>query len=319
MKKENMKEESEFVENLKPGKINAPFVIANKEIRTAKTGNEYIQADLSDKTGQIVTRMFLDGDVQKKFNSIDSSAIYQIWGEVQEFPRGSGKLNIKLMDFKKLDESDYEISDYILITSHDQKKMMEEILTTIKTIKNPYLKELLNMFFEDKKFQEEFMNCPAAKMHHHNYTGGLLEHTLGVLFICRTITMIHTELNPDLLFTAAILHDVGKLDSYDYDMVSIEVSQNGRLIDHIFLGNAMVRSKLADLKRGLLVTKETTDDEIKEFDEMSMQLQHLIISHHGPVMNGWGSPVNPQTPEAVALHHADNLDAKVKGFLEGGK
>jgi 3'-5' exoribonuclease len=308
-----MKEENEFIKNLKPGRLNAPFVISNKEIRTAKTGNEYIQAVLSDKTGQIVTRLFLDGNVKKTFDTIDESAVYRVQGEVQEYPRGSGKLNVKMLSFNLMDESEYELSDYIRVTPYSREAMMNEILKTINKMTDPSLKNILESFFCDKSFREEFSNCPSAKMYHHNYIGGLLEHTVGVLRICKTTWQIYPELDKDLLYAGAILHDLGKLEAYDYDMVSIERSESEKLLGHIHLGSVMVDAQAASF----MSAPVNEEDPITEkYIARVAELQHLILSHHGPVMNGWGSPVDPQTPEAVALHHADNLDAKVKGFIQ---
>jgi 3'-5' exoribonuclease len=179
--------------------------------------------------------------------------------------------------------------------------MITEIEDTITEIQNEELKKLLIAFFNDEKFTEEFYNAPSAKIHHHNYFGGLLEHTAEVLKICKVSCEIFPELNKDLLYTGAILHDVGKIKTYDYDLVRIDFSKDGKLLDHLYLSCDLVNDKIK---------------EIGMSDDLASEVLHLILSHHGEVKNGWGSPVNPQTAEAVALHNADNLDAKVKGKLQ---
>jgi 3'-5' exoribonuclease len=170
-------------------------------------------------------------------------------------------------------------------------------------MENPYLKDLLQAFFCDPGFTQEFSTAPSAKIYHHNYQGGLLEHTVEVLEICKTACQIFPQLDKDLLYTGAILHDVGKLKAYDYDLLSIDISNEGKMLDHLFISADMVKEKINSMDMDMP-------------DNLQMQLLHLILSHHGEVRNGWGSPVDPKIPEAVALHHADNLDAKVKGLLQ---
>jgi 3'-5' exoribonuclease len=305
------KEESEFIENLKQGPVNTKFAVADKIIRTSKRGNPYLQVVLSDKTGQIVCRMF-DNSAEEVHNTLEIGEVYRVRGEVQEYPHGSGNLNIKADDFMTGDQ--YALNDYVRVTPHSRVEMMDEILKTITGMTDPILKPLLESFFCDKKFREDFMTCPSAKMYHHNYIGGLLEHTLGVLRICKTATMIHHELDVDLLYAGAIFHDFGKLEAYDYNMVAIELTQTEKLLGHISVGSLMVDARAADLMSAPVDENDPITEEV--YIARIRELKHLILSHHGVVMNGWGSPVDPKTPEAVALHHADNLDAKVKGFIQ---
>jgi len=317
-----MKEENELIRNLTPGRINAQFVIANKQLKTARTGNEYIELQLSDKTGQIVARFFIDNQNQVNtiFENLEESGFYQVRGEVQEFPRGSEKYNIKINNLTHLDEGDYELEDFIRITPHNREMLMDEIFKTIREIQNPHLKQVLELLFRREGFMEEFKDSPSAKKYHHNYIGGNLEHTVGVLRICKTLCQMNPELDQDLLYTGAILHDIGKLESYDYDMVGIEISKKGMMVDHIIIGHKKIADLMISMRQDLEYGSEEVDETIiEDVDELSIQLQHLIVSHHGPIVNGWGSSVDPKTPEAVALHYADNLDAKVKSFIQNGR
>jgi 3'-5' exoribonuclease len=296
------KEEEDFIENLKTTRrIQASFVIANKTIKTARNGKDYIELRLTDKTGDIIARMFTNKDAQEISENLHEKSIYNIMGSVDEFPRNSGNFSIKVDGFKKLADDEYDIDDFARTSGKNQDQLLNEIYTTINEMENNYLKNLLETFFNDDKFTDEFCNAPSAKIHHHNYLGGLLEHTVEVLIICRTVCELFPQLDSDLLYTGAILHDVGKITNYDYDLTYIDISNEGRLLDHLFISCDMVKEQMKVI--------QTPKD-------IQLQLLHLILSHHGDVQNGWGSPVNPKTPEAVALHYADNLDAKVKGIIQ---
>ena len=296
------KSEEDFVENINERRrIRSQFVVADKLIKTAKSGRKYIDVRLSDKTGEIVGRMFPEEGVEVTFEPINPGKIHRVLGNVNEYPQGSGRFNIIVNVIKELSEEEYDIDDFIRTSDKDKDQLINEVETTIKEIENEYLKKLLDAFFSDEKFAEEFYNAPSAKVYHHNYVGGLLEHTAEVLRICKTTSEIFPELDKDLLYTGAILHDVGKLETYDYDLVRIEFSEEGKLLDHLFISCDMVKDKIRETEMP---------------KELATQLLHIILSHHGDVKNGWGSPVSPKTPEAVALHHADNLDAKVKGMLQ---
>ncbi len=125
------------------------------------------------------------------------------------------------------------------------------------------LKNLLMAFFNDEEFSQEFYNAPSAKFYHHNYMGGLLEHSVGVLKLCKTASEIFPELDKDLLYTGAILHDVGKLKAYDYDLVKIEFSEEGKLLDHIYISCDMVKEKINEIEMPLESLDSTLTPDIK--------------------------------------------------------
>ena len=296
------KSDEDFIENLNSRRpIRSQFVIADKVFKKAKTGRNYIDVTLTDKTGRIAGRIFPKEDAEGKFEALCIGNICRILGKVNEFPSGSGRFNIVIDTFKDLSEDEYELDDFVIISDRDKAEMIAEIDDTITGMENIYLKNLLKAFFSDKIFTDMFFNSPSAKFYHHNYMGGLLEHSVEVLKLCKTACEIFPELDKDLLYAGALLHDVGKLKAYEYDLVKIEFSDEGRLLDHIFISCDMVKERMNEMEMPI---------------DLSIQLLHLILSHHGEVKNGWGSPVDPKTPEAVALHQADNFDAKVKGLLQ---
>jgi len=295
------KSEEDFVRNLKPNRdIESYFAVSDKSLRVAKTGDKYVAFRLSDRTGVITATCGFGDKANEINNTISVGQIVKVKGRVQEH-EGRCNIFIGLSIGGKIEsclETDYELSDFTRVSEKDRDALMKEILETISDLENSYLKRILNAFFEDSSFKNKFYNCPSAQIIHHNYIGGLLEHTVGVLTICKSVCKVYPELDKDLLLASAILHDIGKLVTYNYDQLTIQFSEEGKLLEHVIIAVNMIRDKITEL------------GDIPE--DLSMKLFHMVLSHHGEVENGWGSPVSPQIPEAFALHHADDLDAKVK-------
>ncbi len=291
----------EFVKNLKGGSILSKFAISNKTIKLTKHGNEYLDVTLSDKTGDITGRMFSNGKLSSMIQQIENGDICSIKGNVEEY---QGRLNLKISEMIRCSAEEFDKKDFLNSSEKDTIKLLEVISDTIDQMKNTDLKNLLKLFFEDEKFKNEFCNAPAAVRMHHNYIGGLLEHTSQVLILCKTICQNYPELDADLLFTGAILHDIGKMKIYQQNGFTIEYTEDGLLLEHIYISAQMVKERSSKI----LISEESVKKVI-----------HLILSHHGDVSNGWGSAVSPFLPEATALHYADNLDAKVKIALDKQK
>jgi 3'-5' exoribonuclease len=297
----NQKLPDEFVKNLKGGSILSKFAISNKSIKLTKHGNEYLDVTLSDKTGDITGRMFSNGKLNSSVQDLENGDICTIKGNVEEY---QGRLNLKISEIVKCSAEEFDKKDFLNSSEKNTDKLMEVICNTISQMKNPHLKNLLKLFFDDEKFKNDFCTAPAAVRMHHNYIGGLLEHTTQVLILCKTICQNYPELDSDLLFTGAILHDIGKMKVYQQNGFTIEYTEDGLLLEHIYISAQMVKEQA----NKILVDEKTIKKVI-----------HLILSHHGDISNGWGSAVSPFLPEATALHYADNLDAKVKIALDKQK
>ncbi len=167
----------------------------------------------------------------------------------------------------------------------------------VKSVKEPSCKRILRQVFGDKAFFSQFVSCPGSQSYHHAYLGGLLEHTVSVARLCRSVAETYPGVDADLLVTAALLHDIGKVDELTAE-VSIEYTDAGRLLGHVVLGTTRIRTA---------VQRCPSVDA-----DLAVRLQHAVLSHHGELE--WGSPKKPSTLEALLLHHADNLDAKAAGF-----
>ena len=181
--------------------------------------------------------------------------------------------------------------------------MMHELEKIIEGISNPSLKALLDSFFGDKTFLTAFINHSAAKSIHHGFVGGLLQHTLAVTKICRFIGSAYPIINKDLLVTAAICHDIGKIDEIA-DFPINDYTDAGNLMGHIVIGAMMIRDKIRELRAAGTEFSEVLEGE----------LIHCILAHHGELE--YGSPKKPALIEAVVLSMADNMDAKIESFTE---
>lgn len=288
-----MKEEQDFINNFTHEReITTQFLIKDKQVRKSKKKKPYLELTLHDKTGDIKGRMF-SNKTYKMFNKVKTNTIFTINGKIQEFPENSKKFNILINTIHK--SLNYDKDDFIK-TANNYEANKEYFYEIIDTIEDEQLKAILDSFFKDDKFSEKFLTAPAAKIHHHNYKGGLLIHINEVVKICDTLANIYPEINRDLLITGAILHDIGKTQTYTSHDDIIEINTNGRMLDHLYLGANMVEEKLKKLN---------TDEDLR------IAIIHMILSHHGKTDLGWGSAVDPKTPEALALHYADDISAKI--------
>ena len=295
------KKVEDFIENLNVTRdISSKFAVSEKIIRTSAKGRKYLDLTLADKTGQMDGRMFTP-DVDIIYESINLGRVYEVIGRISEFPPDSGKYNMVVNLIDELKEDEYLLEDFVMISQNNSNDQIKEIKRAIDEVQDTHIKSLLKAFFCDDDFTKEFYMAPAAIVHHHNYMGGLLDHSVEILEICRTMCKIFSDLNKDLLYCGVLLHDIGKIKTYTYGTGPIGFSEEGDLLDHTYISCEMVKERM--------ITLETPE-------EISNQILHMILSHHGYMSNGWGSPVNPKTPEALALHFADNMDAKVKEALQ---
>jgi len=295
------KKVEDFIENLNVTRdISSKFAVSEKIMRTSAKGRKYLDFTLADKTGQMDGRMFTP-DVDISYESIKLGRVYEVIGRISEFPPDSGKYNMVINLIDELDEGEYLLEDFVMISQNNVNDQIKEISRAINDVQDVHIKSLLEAFFCDDDFTKEFYIAPAAIVHHHNYMGGLLDHSVEILEICRTMCKIFPDLNKDLLYCGVLLHDIGKIKTYTYGTGPIGFSEEGDLLDHTYISCEMVKERMINL--------ETPE-------EISNQILHMILSHHGYMSSGWGSSVDPKTPEALALHFADNMDAKVKEALQ---
>jgi 3'-5' exoribonuclease len=285
-----------YVESFREGMhVSDVYLCKNKQIALTKSGKEYGNLILQDKTGTVDAKIWdLGSPGIGNFETLDY--VY-IDADVTVF-QNSNQLNIKRI--RKADEGEFTPGDYLPVSSKNIGLMYEEFLGFIRAIKNPYLKKLSESFFvEDAAFAKAFQFHSAAKSVHHGFVGGLLEHTLSVVKLCDYYAGYYPYINRDLLITAAMFHDIGKTRELSI-FPENDYTDDGQLLGHIIIGTEMVGERI----RTIAGFPEKTASELK----------HCILAHHGELE--YGSPKKPALIEALALNFADNTDAKLETMIE---
>ncbi len=284
-----------FIDEIKENEhVDSLFLVREKSLGVTKNGNAYLKLTLVDRSGEIEGRIWTSVDLHS--GSFDKDDFVRVKGKGISF---QDHLQLNITHIERVEEEGILLPDFFPMTEKDIDEMFRLLMEIGQQIKDPYLGQLLVLFWEDKPFVEKFKIAPASTRLHHTYIGGLLEHTLSLTQLILRNASHYSGLNLDLLITASILHDLGKVDELSYHR-SFDYSDEGRLLGHIILGMERLEDKLRQLS---------------DFPkDLSLQLKHLLISHHGQYQ--WGSPRKPMTLEAIMLHYLDNLDAKMQGIQQ---
>ncbi len=283
-----------FISDLKTGDtVEGVFVLSAKTMAKKKDGNSFLRLVLADKTGSINAVIWDDIDDADRVTA--ASSFVHVKGDVSQY-RDDRQLTVKAI---YACASDINPADFLPATEKDVNSMFRRILSITRSMNCRHLKTLLEEFWSDDVFVEkQFKRSPAAKMMHHAYLGGLLEHTLAVAELALVVADRYGDtLDRDMLTAGAILHDIGKTREFIYDY-RIDYSDEGRLLGHIVIGMMMVDDKLA------LLTDFPHDK--------GMLVKHMIASHHGSRERGSSEP--PKTLEALVLNHIDEMDANITGI-----
>jgi len=280
-----------YVNELAEGcKVEAPFALRSKEMRAARTGEAYLSLELADRTGQIPAVCFRPS---QEASAVPVGAVVQVTGTVTTF-RGVKRVSVDSLRPAQR----WDAEDLIACGLRSCEELTGEFKALVNGVSDPELRKVLRAVFADRSFFERFAECPGSQAYHHAYLGGLIEHTIAVATLCRSLADQYANVDRDLLVTAALLHDIGKCEELSFG-TAIEFTDEGRLVGHVVLGLRTIRDALAKTR-------------VRVSAERMMLLEHAILSHHGELE--WGSPKRPSTMEALLLHHADNLDAKAAGF-----
>ena len=271
--------ENDIIENF--------LLVTQCERRTASNDKVFLRVSFGDNTGTLTGCIW--DDVERFQEICKPGEIVKVTGRVSSY---EGKPQLKVSDVRaRFSNEEVDLSEFCRATPYDVSAMWEELETYRASIKDPFIIKLLAKFFAGES-GARFRNATAAKKMHHAYVGGLLEHTLGVVRMCADFCERYPKLQRDLLLAGAFLHDIGKLQEMTGGSAT-EYTRVGLLKGHLVIGSELV-GKAAD--------------EIEDFpEEYKLELQHMLLSHHGKLE--FGSPILPQTPEALALSRADDADA----------
>jgi 3'-5' exoribonuclease len=265
------------------------FLVHEKEIRNTREGKSYLRLELGDRSGTIEARMWDLFEVIAKDINRDDFVKVQARVEIYR-----NKPQLALQQVRRAKPEEIDLIDFLPHTKEDVDKMYARLLEYAQSMRNPWLKMLVAGIITDPKIAPRFKRAPAAKVMHHAYIGGLLEHVVGLCGLAQLLAAHYAELDLDLLLTAAMLHDVGKLDELCYER-AIGYTTEGQLLGHIVM-------EIETVSRAI--------DAIPNFPApLKTVVQHLLISHHGQYE--FGSPKLPMIREAMVFHYMDDMDSKI--------
>ena len=284
-----------YIESLREGeRIKEVYLVKSKNRALTKAGKPYDSVILQDKTGTLDAKIWdVNGQGIDDFEALD---YILVGGDITSF---QGNLQCSISYAKRMSPDTVDQKDYLPVSDRDVDEMYEELMGYVKSVKNPYLSQLLHAFFDDADFKKRFQFHSAAKSVHHGFVGGLLEHTVSVTRNCDYFAKVYPILNHDLLVTAAMFHDIGKLKELS-TFPENDYTDEGQLLGHIMIG------------------AEWVGEEIRKIEgfptRLELELKHCILAHHGELE--FGSPKKPALVEALALSFADNIDAKMETLKE---
>jgi len=279
-----------FVSDLTGEQSITTFLLVHaKEIRSTKEGKQYLRMELGDRSGTIEARMWTKFELL--VHDIARDDFVKVEGRVELY---RDRPQLSLLQLRKARPDEIELADFLPHTKEDVEKMYAQLLDYANSIRNTWLQRLVLSIVKDPAISTRYKKAPAAKVMHHAYLGGLLEHVVGLCGLAQQVAEHYPELDLDLLLTVAILHDVGKLDELCYTR-AIGYTTGGQLLGHIVM-------ELETVLRAI--------DKIPGFPaELKTVVQHLLISHHGEYE--FGSPKLPMIREALVFHYLDDLDSKM--------
>lgn len=279
-----------FISEIKPNQeVAAAFLIADKQLRTARNGNAFLTLKLVDKTGQIVARIWEGAD--EAATTLAANSVVFVHGRSEQF---RNELQLQIQEITPLPSEQIDPADFLPVCPLSTDLLFDRLKKILSTVKRRPLQQLLQHLLGDRQLMKRFRRAPAAKSMHHAYLGGLLEHTVSVVELVARLAEHYPDLDRDLLLTGAVWHDLGKIHEFTYEL-HIDYSDSGRLLGHMVLGLEILEGKIRS---------------VKDFpDDQALLLKHLILSHHGETE--YGAVKLPMTREALALHFADDLDAKM--------
>lgn len=289
-----------FVSDLRPGSsLLSVFKVYSKRIQEARDGKKFLLLTLSDKTGAV--RAIDWFNAEENDSKLEQGTVVKVTGKVVLYDDRL-QLNLDTNGVQIVEAGKYDPERFLAVTTRNIPQMYDELLSTINGMNSEDLKALLlEIFQNDRKFVEKLIVSPAAVKVHHAYKGGLLEHTMSVVELCKFYAGKYNDsIDSELLIAGALLHDVGKVYEYAITPSGIDRTNEGELVGHIAIGIEIINravSKLSNFSRYI-----------------QTELKHMVLSHHGE--KEWGSPVVPKTTEAIVLHMADDLDSKVAQFRE---
>ncbi|MEN8257013.1 MAG: HD domain-containing protein [Thermodesulfobacteriota bacterium] len=280
-----------FISAIKDGQaVNDLFMVQDLSKAETKAGKPYLSLKLMDKSGEIGAKVW--DRAEQREPQCPAGAVIAIKARCSSYRNA---LQLSITDLHRVPDEEVDFSAFVPSSKNDINEMAAEFAGLANSVSDPFIKKLLLAFFADEEFFAIFKKAPAAKMMHHAYLGGLLEHTLGVARLADAVSNLYPSLDRSLLMAGAMLHDIGKTKEFSFDSHRFDYSNAGRLMGHMVMAVEMVQERLST---------------IQDFpEELAVRVKHLILSHHGRY--DFGSPTLPMLLEGFALNFIDDMDAKI--------
>lgn len=287
----NIQEKKIFISQLTAGQqLQDVFLVAKKSLADTRAGKPYLAMTLMDRTGEIEVRVWENA---QQYDALIEEGDYALVQAVVKPFRD--QLQMTVTSLRKVDETAVDLASFLRTSTRPAAEMHAALDAVIGSITDPALQRLLQTIFQGEVLQK-FQRAPAAKKLHHAYIGGLMEHTLSIVGMADKVADHYPLIDRDMLIAGALVHDLAKIEEFDYSKPAFQYTDRGRLVGHLVMGVDIVRRAAGQVPA-------ITDDQLD-------RLLHMILSHHGQY--GFGSPVLPMTPEAILLHHLDDMDAKMQ-------
>lgn len=288
-----------FVNELSDGDaVDEIFLLADKQLRANRNADMYLLATLRDKTGVISGLMW--NVSEERLQHISSGDMVQVRGKVQLY-QGSLQMIVNRIDVAS--QNDYDEDDFRAQSHANVEPLLQRLKELLGTISCDRLKTLADCFMNDEQLVEALCGAPAGVRAHHAYQGGLIEHVVSMAEVADRLCGLYSQLNRDLLLLGVLMHDLGKVRELSWDPALVYTDE-GQLLGHMNIAIEILNEKLLEARAQMGGSELDAEDVLR--------LKHMILSHHGSLEHG--SPRVPMTPEAMVLHHIDNLDAKLHEF-----
>lgn len=293
MPEEEPRVSKQFVNEIKDrDSVSAVFLVKDKILAMAKNGKPYMNLRLMDKSGDIEAKVWDNTELLDK--QFDKDDFVRVRGKASVY---MNKMQVVIAEIGRVPEEEVVLADFLPESPRDGAEMRQELIDTVAALGNPHLKGLMESFLADEAFMGLYCQAPAAKGMHHVYLGGLLEHSLALVKLVKSIVPLYGGINEDLLIVGALLHDVGKIYEMSFGR-SFDYTDAGKLLGHITIGVELVEERIRT---------------VEGFPrELALLLKHMLLSHHGQYE--YGSPKRPKTIEATILNYLDDLDSKINGI-----
>lgn len=282
--------------------VDAVLAIKDKHAVGSYRDGNFFTLELGNKTGEIEAKYWggEERKVQRVHDELSVGDVIRVKGTIGEY---MGRTEIALdpsegQVIERMERGSYDPEDFLPTIERNPEHLFSDISRKIRNLENHHLRELCMKFYGNRKIAPKLKEMPAAKSYHHNRIGGYIEHIHETMQLAETFCDQHPQLDRELLLTGVFLHDIGKVEEYEYG-AAIDFTERGRLLGHIPIGDHLITEAI---------------DEIEGFPkDLARKARHMILSHHGH--KEWGSAVEPRTKEAIILHELEYLDAQVSKVI----